>query len=307
MSRPKIVLDCDPGVDDMFAIFCALKYCDLVAVTTVAGNVSIEHTTRNALGILELAGRAVPVHRGAAGPLDGTLADDAAHVHGETGLGGVDLPPLQTEAASDDAAQAILDLTAGGDVALVAVGPLTNVAMALQQDPGLAQRLPQLVIMGGSTDIGNVTSHAEFNIWADPEAAEVVFTSGVPLTMAGLNLTRQVTMGATEIKALRDSGTTAGVASANALDYYSDFSLKNYGVKLSSMHDPCAVLQVSHPDVFESAPMAVSVETAGHHTRGMTVCDQRSNAESPNTSVMVRAERDRAVDLIVRAAISPRG
>lgn len=305
MSKPRIVLDCDPGVDDMFAIFCALRYCELVAITSVAGNVGIDHTTRNALGILELAGATVPVHRGAVEPLAGSPTDRAAHVHGETGLGGVDIPALQTTTASDDAPGAILDLTADGDVDLVAVGPLTNVALAMQRDPSLAKRLPGLVIMGGSTDIGNVTSHAEFNIWADPEAADVVFSSGVRITMAGLNLTRQVSMGSVEIQRLRDAGTTTGIAAADALDYYSDFSLATHGVKKSAMHDPCAVLQLSHPSLFECTPMAVAVETAGTHTRGMTVCDQRPNGAATNTEVMVRADGLAAIDLIVDAATHP--
>lgn len=306
MSRHKILLDCDPGLDDMFAIFCGLKYCDLIAVTSVAGNVGVDYTTQNALGILALAAADVPVYRGAAVPLLGSPAD-AAHVHGETGLGGVELPPSSDAEAMDDAVQAILDLTAGGDVTVVAVGPLTNIATALQVDPTLATRLPELVIMGGSTDVGNVTSHAEFNIWADPEAADIVFSSGVALTMAGLNLTRQVQMGAREIDALRESGTSTGVAAADGLDFYSDFSLANYGVKSSAMHDPCAVLWVSHPELFESTRMAVSIETRGTHTRGMTVCDQRENTEPANTTVMTQADGAAAVAAITQAAVSPLG
>ena len=187
----------------MFAIFCALRYCDLVAVTSVAGNVGIEHTTYNALGILALAKASVPVHRGASRPLNGSDAVDARHVHGESGLGGVELPSFSGTTASDDAITALFDETAAGDVTVVAIGPLTNIALAIQQDPSWTSRIPRLVIMGGSTNSGNVTPHAEFNIWADPEAAAVVFDSGVHICMAGLNLTRQVTMGADEIATMR--------------------------------------------------------------------------------------------------------
>ena len=151
MTRPKIVLDCDPGVDDMFALFCALRYCDLVAVTSVAGNVGLDYTTENALAILELAGSDVPVHRGAAGPFNGTTAEDARHVHGETGLGGVSLPAATANIASDDATDALFDLTATGDVTIVAIGPLTNIAHAIERDPTWIRRIPRLVIMGGST------------------------------------------------------------------------------------------------------------------------------------------------------------
>ena len=304
-NRPKIMLDCDPGVDDMFAIFCALRYCDLVAVTSVAGNVGIDHTTHNALGILALAGASVPVHRGADRPLNGSDAADARHVHGETGLGGVVLPTFSTSAASDDAITALFDETAAGDVTVVAIGPLTNIARAIQQDSSWTSRIPRLVIMGGSTESGNVTPYAEFNIWADPEAAAVVFDSGVPICMAGLNLTRQVTMGVAEMATMRASASPTGVVAAGALDFYSDFSLANYGVKQSAMHDPCAVLEVVRPDLFDRAGLSVNVETLGTHTRGMTVCDQRPNAAEPDTDVLVGANRDVLVSLIVEAAITP--
>lgn len=305
MSRPKILLDCDPGVDDMFAVFCALRYCDVVAVTSVAGNVGLDYTTQNALAILELAGATVPVHRGALGPIDGATPEDAREVHGETGLGGVTLPAVSTDIASDDAVSALFDLTATGDVTVVAVGPLTNIALAIQRDPSWVTRIPRIVIMGGSTGPGNVTPYAEFNIWADPEAAEVVFDSGVALTMAGLNVTRQVMMGQSAIDRLRAAGTPTAVAGADALDFYSDFSLAHYGVKQSAMHDPCAVLEVVRPDLFDRSAMSVNVETAGVHTRGMTVCDQRANAAEPDTDVLVGAASGQVVDLIVQAAIDP--
>lgn len=305
MSRSKIVLDCDPGVDDMFAIFAALRYCDLVGVTSVAGNVGIEHTTRNALGILQLAGADVPVHQGAAGPIHAAHAEDASHVHGEGGLGGVTLPTADREIASDDAVQALFDLTDDGDVTVVAVGPLTNIALALQRDPAWAGRIPRLVIMGGSTDTGNVTTYAEFNIWADPEAAKLVFDSGVDITMAGLNLTRQVAMGPPSIAEMRASGSATGMVAADALDFYADFSLRHYGIKSSAMHDPCAVLEVARPDLFERQEMHVDIETRGEFTRGMTVCDQRRNAEPGDVKVMTSAAAAETVKLIVAAAIEP--
>jgi len=304
-KRAKILLDCDPGLDDMFAIFCGLRYCDMVAMTSVAGNVGLEHTTYNALGLTALAGANVPVHRGAARPLNGSDAVDARHVHGESGLAGIELPSFSGDIASNDAVGALFDETAAGDVTVVAVGPLTNIALAIRRDPTWVRRIPRLVIMGGSTDIGNVTPYAEFNIWADPEAAAVVFDSGVAITMAGLNLTRQVTMGPSEIAALRASGTATASTAADGLDFYSDFSLANYGVKMSAMHDPCAVLEVARPDLFQRADMSVNVETTGTHTRGMTVCDQRPNAADPDTDVLIGAEQVSVVSLIVDAACAP--
>lgn len=306
-ARPPILLDCDPGVDDMFALFVALRWADLRAVTTVAGNVGIDHTTRNALGVLQLAGADVPVHRGASGPLDGGQPEDASHVHGETGLGGVTLAPLDRQAESTDAIDALFDHTQSGDVTVVAVGPLTNIALAIERDPSFVDRVPRLVIMGGSTDIGNVTAAAEFNIWVDPEAAAVVFESGIPLTMAGLNLTRQVQMGGPEIELLRARGTNTALFAADALEFYSQFSLEEYGVAKSSMHDPCAVLEVVRPDLFGHVDMHVSVETQGHHTRGMTLCDHRHNAQPPNTSVMMSAQGSELVAMIVEATVDPLG
>lgn len=307
MDRPRIVLDCDPGVDDMFAIFTALRYCDLAAITTVAGNVGIEHTTRNALAILELAEVECPVHQGAAQARAGRAPADASHVHGLAGLGGVHLPPPTTQIASDDAVSALLQLTDDQATTVVAVGPLTNIAQALDQDPDWANRLSRLVIMGGSTDSGNVGPYAEFNIWADPEAAAVVFDSGVNITMAGLNLTRQVGFGPTEIARLRTAGTPTSLASADALDFYSDVALQRTGKKESAMHDPCAVLEVAMPELFDRLPMSVRVEVQGEHTRGMTVCDQRPGSAPCDVGVMVRASRSEAVEAILAAAVSPLG
>lgn len=306
MTRPKVLLDCDPGIDDMFAIFCALRYCDLVGVTSVAGNVGIDHTTRNALALLELCGTDVPVFRGASSPLAGHGTEDARHVHGDTGLGRVTLPPPSADSVGD-ATSALFDLTADGDVTVVAVGPLTNLARAIALDPTWVDRVPRVVIMGGSTTTGNVTPFGEFNIVADPEAAALVFDSGVALTMAGLNLTRQVTMGADDIAALRRAGTPTALLAADALDFYSDFSLGHYGIKQSAMHDPCAVLEVVRPDFFDRGAMQVDVEVRGEYTRGMTVCDQRVNARSPDTDVLIGVDAPAVVEAILTATVEPLG
>lgn len=305
-TRPRIVLDCDPGVDDTFAIFTALRYCELIALTTVAGNVGLNHTTRNALVALQLAGAGdVPVHQGAAGPINGQVIEDASHVHGASGLGGVTPPDLTIRPASDDAISALLETTAGGDTIVVAIGPLTNLALALERDPTWVERVPRLVIMGGSLDHGNVTAAAEFNIWADPEAADAVFRAGFDLTMAGLNLTHQVRMGPPETERLRAAGSPTAVFAADALDFYASYSRREYGIAKTAMHDPCAVLEVVRPDLFERKAMHVVVETAGEHTRGMTLCDQRPNADEANAQVMTSARGDEVVDLIVDATVRP--
>ena len=194
-GRPRIVLDCDPGLDDAIAILTAAHFGDLVGITTVNGNVGIEHTTHNALVTTQVAGLDVPVHRGAARPLIAPTMD-AARIHGATGLGDVVLPALGRAVASEDAVAFLCDTARSvDDLHLVAVGPLTNVALALRRDPDLRSRLAGLTIMGGGAHAGNVTPVAEFNVWADPEAAAIVFSEAAPLTMVGLDVTHRVLLG----------------------------------------------------------------------------------------------------------------
>lgn len=304
-SRPRIVLDCDPGVDDMFAIFTALRYCDLAAIVTVAGNVGIEHTTRNALAICELVGTDVPVFRGSEHPLASSPVEDARDVHGADGLGGVTLPVPTRDVAGTDPIEALAALVADEPTFVVAVGPLTNIARVIERYPDWPSQIAGLAVMGGSADSGNVTATAEFNIWSDPEAAAAVFATGMPITMAGLNLTRQVTMGVDEIATLRAAGTDTAIAAAGALDFYSEVGVRTYGVKESAMHDPCAVLSVVQPHLFTSEALHVTVEVNGAQTRGMTVCDQRPGASPGSTQVLMTADRTATVESIVTAAIEP--
>src|SRR6478736_2602047 len=191
MTGEKVLLDCDPGHDDVMAVLTAARYADLVAITTVAGNAALEYTTRNALVTCDLAGIEGPVHSGAAGPRSGPT-QNAVHVHGNEGLDGVEIPRPARPVAGTDAAGFIVETVAETPgLWIVAVGPLTNVALALRADPELANRVAGISIMGGGT-FGNATAAAEFNIWADPEAADVVFRSGARIRMCGLDLTHQV-------------------------------------------------------------------------------------------------------------------
>ena len=177
--RPSIILDCDPGVDDTLAILTAARYGDLLGITTVNGNVSVDHTTRNALAVAQIAELDVPVHRGADRPLVAPV-HGATRVHGATGFGKVAHPELHRSETSDDAVGYLLDMSRSrDDIDLIAVGPLTNVALAIRHDPGFVSRLRSLTIMGGAANgLGNVTAVAEFNIWADPESAAIVFDAG---------------------------------------------------------------------------------------------------------------------------------
>jgi inosine-uridine nucleoside N-ribohydrolase len=306
MVRPAIVLDCDPGLDDAVAIMAAARYADLIGVTTVCGNSSLDNTTRNALAVLELAAVEAEVHRGAAAPLVAPF-HSAAHIHGESGLGST-VPSTTRSAASNDASGYLLDVTRDrSDVELVAVGPLTNVALAIRRDPDFVHRLAGLTIMGGGAGMGNVTAAAEFNVWADPEAASIVFESGVTVRMVPLNLTTKVLMTSDRIAALRDAATPTASFIADLLDYYSDRQRASGNERGGAVHDPCAVLSVTHPELFDFVARRVDVELAGSHTRGMTVVDERRAPPERicNASVAYGAKASEVLSLIVDAAITP--
>jgi inosine-uridine nucleoside N-ribohydrolase len=306
MTRPAIVLDCDPGLDDAVAILVAAKYAELVALTTVCGNSPIENTTRNALAIAELARLDVDVHRGAAAPLVAPL-HDARHIHGESGLG--PNPPTTTRRENgDDASGFLIEITRRrDDIHLVAVGPLTNVALAIRRDPSFVERLRSLTIMGGGARMGNVTAAAEFNIWCDPEAAAVVFDAGIDVRVVPLDLTTRVLMDHSHIDRLRASGTATAVAIADLVDFYSSRQRASGNERGGAVHDPCAVLSVTHPELFDLVHRRLDIELAGTHTRGMTVVDERaSEPQRPrNAHVAYSARADEVLALIVDAAIDP--
>jgi inosine-uridine nucleoside N-ribohydrolase len=275
MTGEPVLLDCDPGHDDVLAILTAARYARLLGITTVAGNAALEHTTRNALVTCELAGIDVPVHSGAAGPLSGPTRD-AVHVHGAEGLEGVEIPVPRRVPDGTDAAGFIIECAAQTPkLWIVAVGPLTNVALALQRDESLARRVAGISVMGGGT-FGNATAVAEFNIWADPEAADQVFRSGARIRMCGLDLTRQVCADGEFVAWIEEIGTPLSAFVGGLLACYGQRILELTGDdELAALHDPCAVLAVTHRDRFVFGKHRVDVELDGTHTRGMTVIDQR--------------------------------
>ncbi|MYJ41134.1 MAG: hypothetical protein F4076_01620, partial [Acidimicrobiaceae bacterium] len=248
-ARPSIVLDCDPGLDDAIAILTAAHFGELVGITTVNGNVGVEHTTHNALATAQIAGLDVPVHRGADRPLIAPTTD-AARIHGSAGLGDAALPELARSVASDDAVAFLCDTSRSVDgLHLVAVGPLTNVALALRRDPDLRSRLAGLTIMGGGAHAGNVTPVAEFNVWADPEAAAIVFREAAPLTMVGLDVTHKVLLGGSEASRMRSVGTPAADFAAGLLEYAYD-RCREFGLEAAPVHDATAIIAVTHPHLF---------------------------------------------------------
>ena len=310
MSRPRLIIDCDPGHDDVIAIAVAAAYADVVTITAVAGNAALHHTERNARIACDLFGLdSVAVHAGADRPLVAP-ARDATHVHGKTGLDG---PPTRAASRPSDSQDAVAILVetirAEEGLWLVPTGPLTNIALAFRVAPDLPGRLAGISLMGGSTTEGNVTPTAEFNIWADPEAAAAVFSHGreTIIQMSGLNLTHQVLADAALVERLRASDSESARFCAELLNYSRGFHVAserdpNAGCPL---HDPCAVLAVTHPELFGFLRRHVAVELTGTHTRGMTVVDNRARAD-PKTGdidVAFTVDADAALALIEAAIV----
>jgi inosine-uridine nucleoside N-ribohydrolase len=273
-TRRPVILDCDPGHDDAFAILLAARHFDLLGITTVAGNADIEKTTLNARRIVDLAGLDVAIARGCAHPLV-QAAVHATAIHGASGLDGYSFPPPRVPIHDGHAVDFLIDMVrARSGITLIATGPLTNLAVALLKAPDIRSRIHDISLMGGSVTVGNMTPAAEFNIWFDPEAARVVFESGVPLWMSGLNLTRQAGLNAQHIVLLEGVGTRTARAMASLLRFYLERQ-RAIGMTSAPLHDPCAVAILLEPPVVSWAPMHVAVELRGEHTRGMTVCDAR--------------------------------
>lgn len=292
MTMPRVIIDTDPGHDDAIALILADCLTEVVGVTTVAGNAALPHTTHNALRILELLESKAEVHQGEAIPLKGA-AQLATEVHGHDGLGGVELPEPKREMSGLHAVDYLLDAVEP-DIWVVPIGPLTNIARVIQRDPQWVHRIAGLSIMGGSATGGNVTPSAEFNIYFDPEAADIVFRSGANLRMCGLNLTMQVQISpqdVAEVKCDPDNNPLHEFANQNFRCVFERLQQLTGDAALA-MHDPCAVLAVSHPHLFKFTPRSVQVELDGSLTRGMTIVDSRNRAEPEPTNVDVGYEVD---------------
>ena len=296
----RMIIDCDPGLDDAIALILAHHCAEVVGITTVSGNVPLAATTANALMLTAMLAVPTPVHGGAAGPLVGEPTY-APHVHGESGMGDFEPPAHDRTVAGDDAVSYLLD-AAAPDVWVVAVGPLTNLALAIERDPDWVKRIAGISIMGGSTAGGNVTAAAEFNIYADPEAAARVFASGADIVMCGLNLTHQVMTSDALVADLRAAGAPLERFAAGVFDYLHGVMADLLGQRTTALHDPCAVLAVTHPELFEFTPRPVGVELAGSLTRGMTVVDERPRPGTPATArVAYRIDAPRAMALVREA------
>ena len=298
---PRMIVDCDPGHDDAIALIVAHEYAEVLGVTTVAGNAPLAATTANALMITALLDVDTPVHSGASEALAGP-APHALAVHGSSGLGGVTRTEHDRAVAGTDAVGFLLDAP-GPEDWIVALGPLTNLALAIERDPGWVRRIAGISLMGGSATVGNVTRVAEFNIWADPEAAARVFRAGADLTMCSLNLTQQFRSTDAIVERLRGEDNPLAVLAAESFDYLHGRMAEFIGSRDAALHDPCAVFAVTHPDLIDTEARAVDVETDGALTRGMTVVDQRVSRrrDPPNARVAYGIDAARAWDLVFAA------
>jgi inosine-uridine nucleoside N-ribohydrolase len=290
-----LLIDCDPGQDDAIALLLALASpeLDVLGVTTVAGNQTVEKTTQNALKVLELAGRTdVGVAAGAHRPLVGELVV-AADAHGESGLDGPDLPAPSAEPLDQHAVDLLAERlhAAAQPVTLVALGPLTNVALLLDLHPDATSRIARLVLMGGAIGEGNMTASAEFNIWIDPEAASRVFGSGLDVTMVGLDVTNRAVLTAADADRLREAG-PVGAAVAAMLDFCLGFYLSAYDHGGAPIHDALAVAHVVRPEVVTTVERRVDVELGAGFCRGRTVVDMRRRRAGPEPNARVAVEVD---------------
>jgi purine nucleosidase len=278
--KRRIIIDTDPGQDDAVAILLALASPDeleVLGIVAVAGNVPLAHTERNARRIVELAERTeVPVFAGCVRPMARKLVT-AEHVHGRTGLDGVELPdptmPLQAKHGVDFIVEA-LRAAEPGSITLCTLGPLTNIAMALVMAPDITQHIREIAMMGGAYfEVGNITPTAEFNIFVDPEAADVVMQSGVPIVMAPLDLTHRILSTRQRLDAIGRLGNKAGPAVAGLLSFSERFDLAKYGSLGAPLHDPCVIAYLLKPELFTGKTINVSIETSSPLTLGMTVAD----------------------------------
>lgn len=301
----RVIFDTDPGVDDAMALLLLLRSPELQldAVTTVYGNVDVEQTTRNAIILLDVAGRSdIPVARGADRPLMRHRQRGGAVVHGDNGLGGAALPEPSRGAGGQRAAELIVERIMAaepGEITLIAVGPLTNVALATCLEPRIVERVHQLIIMGGAVTVpGNVTPLAEANFYNDPEAARIVVAAGYPLVLVGLDVTHQALITPRQIEWLRDHGGAQGAFIHAISHHYAEHYARNTGMTGFPMHDSAAVLYAIDPGYFQTERWYLEVETSSQRASGLVMADRRGKwGQAPNADVCVGIDAGRMVAL----------
>ena len=307
MKKIPVIIDCDPGHDDAIAMILAFasEALDVKAVTVVGGNQTLEKTLLNAKKVLSFIGKHPPVAAGAARPMCRKL-ETAPSVHGESGMDGPALPDPDFSEEPVPAVELLrrIILESPEPITLIPTGPLTNIGILFSAYPELKKNIARISLMGGGIETGNWTSAAEFNIWVDPEAADIVFTSGIPIIMSGLDVTHKAMIMREEIENLRNTGAKVPVMVAELLDFFSKFHDKQ-GFAGTPLHDPCAVAYLIKPELFVTRPFHIDIECHGKFAAGMTLADRRpwSNA-APNVTACLDVDRKGFIDLIVEACKS---
>ncbi|NJR39149.1 MAG: nucleoside hydrolase [Leptolyngbyaceae cyanobacterium CSU_1_4] len=301
----KIIIDCDPGVDDAIALLLALASPELeiLGIVTVAGNVSLSFTEKNARKICELANRGdMKVYAGCPRPILRSL-ETARHVHGETGLQGVDLPEPQMPLQRQHGVEFLIEtlLQASEPITLATLGPLTNLAIALIQAPQIIPKIQEVVLMGGATGQGNVTASAEFNFYVDPHAAHIVFTSGLPLTLMGLDVTHKVLTTPERLQQIRAIASPVSTTAAAMLAHYGAYDVEKYGMLGSPLHDPCVIAYLIQPELFLGRNLHVAIETTSELTMGRSVVDLwQAGQQAPNVHVIQQADDEGFYSLLIQ-------
>ncbi|MYV17625.1 ribosylpyrimidine nucleosidase [Furfurilactobacillus milii] len=302
MAGRKIILDCDPGHDDAIALFMAAAHpaIDLLGVTIVAGNQTLAKTVRNGLNVAQLLDIDTKIYAGMPQPMVRQQVV-AGNIHGETGLDGPTFGPLHREAEKQNAVDFIIDtlMASDGDITLVPTAPLTNIAVAMRREPRIIPKIQEIVLMGGAYGTGNFTPSAEFNIFADPEAAKVVFGAGVPITMMGLDLTEQTICTPDIIKRMEDVGNTAGKLFSDMMNFTLKTQFEAFGLKAGPVHDATTIGYLIEPDIFKTESVYVDVDIDRGPCYGRTVCDMHHvMKEEPNTKVGIALDLDKFWDLV---------
>jgi purine nucleosidase len=299
-----LLIDCDPGVDDAIALLLAFGSPEftLLGITTVGGNVPLGYTQTNARKICELARRLdIPVAAGCGRPLVRSRVTTAEYVHGETGLGQIAFPEPTLPLHPQHGVDFLIDqlLIAPEPIALATLGPLTNLAVALVKTPEIATKIQSLTVMGGAIGQGNITPSAEFNLYCDPHAAQVVFEAGLPITMIGLDVTHQAIATRERLAKIRAMGGPIGTIVAMLLDQYSRHDMQQYGFAGAPLHDPCVIAYVLKPELFESKRCFVEIETQSEASLGRSIVDfYQVSGREPNVNVVCGIDSDGFYDLL---------
>ena len=302
MQKEKIILDCDPGHDDAVAIMLAAinPKIELLGITVVAGNQKLEKTVNNALKVCNHLNLNIPVYSGMSRPMirEQLIADD---IHGETGLDGPKFEELKIKAENKHAVNFIIDTLMNSDekITLVPTGPLTNIGMAIRFEPKIIEKINRIVLMGGSYQLGNMTPAAEFNILADPDAAHIVFSSGVKLVMMGLDLTRQASATKEVVEKIKSLNNKASKLFVDLMEFFAASQKNVFGWTAPPVHDPTTIAYIIDPECIEVKPMFCEIELWSERSYGRTLCDYFGILKKkPNVDVAVKLDFDRFWNLV---------